>query len=771
MSLRYWWPLAGDYTEKIQGNDLSIQSNSGKINSSATGKIAQVCAAKVAIGCTDYLRSKNTIPAMTDQTIAAWVYVNTEAGTSANGIVTNHSHQHNTGMGITLKVHSTSNIVMSCNTGNGSSRTYYTYYGTTHLKGKWHHLCLTYSSKDTQLKLYVDGVCEKTQTYTMAFREDYLDVFGWSTTHITSDYKPAVQVQDVRVYDHALSQTEVRDLAQGLVYHITGDDHTINNSVNDVSISSWSSYSSYWTISSIIPSINTLQVVRPSSSTNTVLALSNSTLFGKMAVGDVWAVSCYLYKNGVPYKTSCTTLSTYSGFSKQEIYSDETGYFYVRLKIANKDSGWIFHAPIFDNAGVGELCEIRHLQFYKVMDINNSAGLMRTSPNLVVPSKDCVRGSSSLWFNGSTSCVEVERVHTNMFIEPYTLSFWVKPEDDTRAIYFGDYNMSGACNMNFERQASGGGFRYYHNGTNIYDNNATTPVNQWTMITIVYYPGSLMVYKNGSRTSTTTHTATITKGAGNLRIGRDSRSDNTALLGKIDDFRWYSTSLSDEEVRQLYDSTKRYLRNGKTQVSEVKELDVGSSCVNKKSIQKLNFLTEVIQLEDGSYWLQVMNHDNKGATNLFSSSDAFATSFVYHNSACWSAFPIITNHGLYNGVYEFIAIDDYYDGTTRMQRWAQNTNPVTSTSTPTISSGSCSFGGLRKNGTNTFMSRPSNWWAATGSWNSGTWGNVTGVPGYTDQSHACAGRMCLFVRVSPADAQKYREFRTGIVMPFEIEEN
>ena len=116
-----------------------------------------------------------------------------------------------------------------------------------------------------------------------------------------------------------------------------------------------------------------------------------------------------------------------------------------------------------------------------------------------------------------------------------------------------------------------------------------------------------------------------------------------------------------------------------------------------------------------------------------------------------------------------MCMDEFYDGSFKIQQWSQNTNPVTNTNTPTILSGSCTFGGLRKNGTNTFMSRPSNWWAATGCWTQFTGGGVTGIPGYYDQSHACSGSMDLFVKVNGFN-EWYREFPKGITFATEYNE-
>jgi len=57
---------------------------------------------------------------------------------------------------------------------------------------------------------------------------DKLQLFKWSTGYNTAYYIPAAIVDDVRVYDHALSEHEVRDLAKGLAVN-----HKFNNDLYD----------------------------------------------------------------------------------------------------------------------------------------------------------------------------------------------------------------------------------------------------------------------------------------------------------------------------------------------------------------------------------------------------------------------------------------------------------------------------------------------------------------------------------------------------------
>jgi hypothetical protein len=147
--------------------------------------------------------------------MACWCYATTAGNAdSANGVLTNHNHADNSGSGITLRYMSANDCRISCNTGNGSSRTYHTYYGTTNIYGAWHHLCLTYKKSTSTYRLYVDGVCENQFSYGNSAKANKFNIFDWSTGHSdNASYRPACRVNDVRVYDHCLSKREVKLLS------------------------------------------------------------------------------------------------------------------------------------------------------------------------------------------------------------------------------------------------------------------------------------------------------------------------------------------------------------------------------------------------------------------------------------------------------------------------------------------------------------------------------------------------------------------------------
>ena len=196
-----WYDIAG-------GNNVTYQYNNGLIiYDSETNSLYRT----VTNVQSDFYRSSNVVNLTGSFTMIAMVLVLSCHNGTANGILTNHSHANNTGGGITVKTISTSDFRISCNTGNGTSRTYNTYYGTTNIKDRWSHLVMRYDHNINQITLIVNGEVENTINYSMSFRSDYIDLFNWSTTYYSNPYyKPEIKLQYGMVYNRLLSIDEIK---------------------------------------------------------------------------------------------------------------------------------------------------------------------------------------------------------------------------------------------------------------------------------------------------------------------------------------------------------------------------------------------------------------------------------------------------------------------------------------------------------------------------------------------------------------------------------
>ena len=117
-------------------------------------------------------------------------------------------------------------------------------------------------------------------------------------------------LNDVRIYDHALSLAEIQELKKGLIIHYSFDDALAEDTINYSSPTQWGCYSNYWELT--INNNTAYRLTKSSVTANeTTVALSNNTLYTQMGIGEVWTVSCYLYKNGQPFKTTATSIGTY----------------------------------------------------------------------------------------------------------------------------------------------------------------------------------------------------------------------------------------------------------------------------------------------------------------------------------------------------------------------------------------------------------------------------------------------------------------------------
>ena len=218
MSLQVWLPLNGNLNNQGLSNLTFSNENTTNLTTDTTGKIGN-CYKRATYKTAGRIISNSTINLNGDLSMACWAKVTQTVGNTANGLITNHSHNDNTGFGITVKHISDSDYRISCSTGNGSGRTYMNYYGTTNIKNTWHHLALTYDNTKHEFKLWVDGICEITQSYTNSSKDDKIILFDWSTTYNDISYRPACYLNDVRIYDHCLSPKEVKEISKGLVLH------------------------------------------------------------------------------------------------------------------------------------------------------------------------------------------------------------------------------------------------------------------------------------------------------------------------------------------------------------------------------------------------------------------------------------------------------------------------------------------------------------------------------------------------------------------------
>ena len=210
MALLAWFPLTATNTENILANkgknkDINYELNSGT-TSTDTGITGSV-SLKFNGGQHAYMN--NPFIGLSKWSLAFWYKPNSP------------------GVWTDIFTFSGGYERIEFSAGNGSNLTWYanntTYSnvcnsGTTIATGlansTWHHIAITFENGTT--KIYVNGVLKVTQTgkTTFASGSDKL----YFASRIDGSYA-AISMQDIRCYNHCLSNVEIRNLNRALVLH------------------------------------------------------------------------------------------------------------------------------------------------------------------------------------------------------------------------------------------------------------------------------------------------------------------------------------------------------------------------------------------------------------------------------------------------------------------------------------------------------------------------------------------------------------------------
>ena len=216
MSLIHWWPLNGDLNDKVGNNTLS-NNGATVVNN---GKIGQCYTFNGSTNLTIPYSSLNTLGNNPAQfSFAFWLKLNS-TWTGWGQVFTigrEGGDWRDIRIGFDIASDKTGYFAIS----DGSTTTSYS--GPKHVLtiSKWYHIAATFDNKE--MKLFVDGQPASTSQATASvlpnLSGDTIIAIGGN-----SGEKGECDMNDVRIYDHVLSQTEIKELSEALVVHYTFDD-------------------------------------------------------------------------------------------------------------------------------------------------------------------------------------------------------------------------------------------------------------------------------------------------------------------------------------------------------------------------------------------------------------------------------------------------------------------------------------------------------------------------------------------------------------------
>jgi hypothetical protein len=249
MSLVQWWPLnQGNLNNLIDITNPLIQTNASDNELAVAGKLGTSVRNNSKASGT--LRSTKTFNLGHQQSMFCWLYLEEVTSDSAlSAVMGQHRYANPCGLGVTIRYISSTQGYLSVNIGsrsyasdtasqNSGYRSYNVLHGGTVLTtGKWYHVGYTYDHG--LFRLYVNGKPESlywagtplntteysnSHTIDANIVTDYFGAFMWSfysatigNTAIYGGYISKSRLNDIRLYDHALSKKEVKELSRGLM--------------------------------------------------------------------------------------------------------------------------------------------------------------------------------------------------------------------------------------------------------------------------------------------------------------------------------------------------------------------------------------------------------------------------------------------------------------------------------------------------------------------------------------------------------------------------
>lgn len=216
MSLQVWLPLDGNLHNQGLNNTTII--NNGTTFETG-GKIGQCCNIPSGkyLGLDAANKNNNKYPYIS---IACWVYP-TQGDSTERAVICCYE---NGGAGINLR-----NTKLGGQIYVGGYTSCYT--PTTITLNTWQHICMTYDG--TKLKVYLNGelVNSAAKTGPITYHNTCpWEIGGNPSATAFGSGNFIGKINDVRIYDHALSAKEVKEIAQGLVLHYKLDNiYSVNS--------------------------------------------------------------------------------------------------------------------------------------------------------------------------------------------------------------------------------------------------------------------------------------------------------------------------------------------------------------------------------------------------------------------------------------------------------------------------------------------------------------------------------------------------------------
>lgn len=562
MSLQVWLPLNGDLHNQGIAN-VNVTNNSAVIDDN--GKIGKCYS--FGTGSSYLTIDSNVLKNYTEFSFACWV--NIISWNSAYATI--FAVKNSTGVSWNnlifslLRNSSTSTLCFSIS--NGTNYTSTNCSTGTLSTGVWYHFVCTY--KTGIIKLYQNGVLVK--SYSTNIVPAFSSIANlWIGRANSNSYQTNIKLNDVRIYNHCLSQQQIKEISKGLILHYPlnrrgwGQDNLIlnastlsinklNNALNS-STEYWAanvgqSYANFSGGEQVILSFDLEMIIRTLPVSMTVYNTNNKgpIQFPTSAAGP--QINALNPSIGDTIKTKIIIPATMIKRSDSNVNNNfiefytvyKSNNFYkitnIKLEMSNKNTPWCPNSSeiLYTTMKIGDNVQ------YDISGYGNNG----------------IRYGTFTWtsdtpmYNVSTNASGGASTYLQGPILPNTattVSLWIKGTKSNNAAIFNDKITGlqiGLLNslLYVNSKASTKGFTTTH-----WKNN------NWNHVVAINDNGTRSVYVNGQEETQSGASNYYIHQADHCWLWNRSYNNNYPFSGSLSDLRIYVTALSAEDVLSLYNN-------------------------------------------------------------------------------------------------------------------------------------------------------------------------------------------------------------------------
>ena len=569
MSLQVWLPLNGNLNN--QGLSEVTVTNSGATVDS-NGKIGSC----YSFNTGKYLAVTRPVAITKEISYSCWVKISSWNSATFDCIMTIDTGTAWKDCRATLcRNGSSTNLTWNIANGSSSSRINS---NTSLSLNTWYHIACTYNG--TKLRIYVNGVEDNSLDTSLIPNYDSAKLYIGSSNgniHYLNGF-----LNDVRIYNHCLSAKEVKEISKGLVCHYKLDNNGLGNPnlITTMTPGGRTALNGKYGLNADF-SQNTdtwgYFNVSPALELNSTYTLSFDV--SNFPVGGAWNFCLW---NNANYDVGSITKDghyTYtfvpsesklpSGYNLTKFLFDDGArtnpagivhFTNFKIEKGNKATSWCPHTSdsLYTSLGLDSTTE---LDCSGLSNNGTKIGGLSSSTNPL-----SIRYESCYNFDGNTGSIQIPNLSTLVPSGEFTMNCWIY-HDNTWSSKGYETIFGGPSGFELEAKNTSTNAPVLH-AWSWGKGQATYELNKWNMITMTRNASETKFYINGEL-KITGSAGTIP--SGNYFIGAWNTSSQQNFKGKISDFRLYSTVLSTEDIKTLYNTSASVDKNGNMYAYEFKE--------------------------------------------------------------------------------------------------------------------------------------------------------------------------------------------------------